>query len=62
MILRTNEIQLEDVRHLHCSDPLLKKEVARTGRSWHRPISSVPTVPTLRSAGQVPTQTPRPAA
>jgi hypothetical protein len=59
MILRTDEIQPGDMRHLHCSDPRLKKEVARAQRIGFRPIK--PTTPLLSpEASTLPR--PRPAA
>ncbi len=59
MIININEIQPGDMRHLHCSDPRLKKEVAKAQRTGFRPIKSTTPQPSPVAATFPP---PRPAA
>ncbi|NOX57607.1 MAG: hypothetical protein GXP29_01950 [Planctomycetes bacterium] len=43
MILQLNEIQPEDRRHLHSTDPRIADEVAAINRSIERLDESIPT-------------------
>jgi hypothetical protein len=43
MILSVSEVQPEDVRHLFCSDPQLKNEVARGHRAPRPSVDSTVT-------------------
>ena len=62
MILTVTDIQPGDVRHLYCTDPRFKEELARARRRSNQPVSPTAREPFARPAEQVPTQTPRTAA
>ena len=62
MILDVTEIQPGDLRHLFCSDPQLKNEIARLKRSGRRPVAPIAVRFDAEPADKVSNRQPKSAA